>query len=214
MPQQTTIKWSTPGKKLNLDANGKLPDEKEPVKEGTVDITETGNSFYLPDMEQPAIAGIPIDANLAVYLVKCLFDKLASMPGKPENVIENEKWLINLLLQSRAITVDKNVLLKTISQPGCEGVRYYLCTKPNEAAAEGEPGEILSFVMVGVDKDGKDLGYTFETDKAANIVDNIFGIETTSLLSEYSFPPPPRTFTKASGMETYILGGYAWPDNF
>ena len=221
MPQQNKMKWDTPGKVLEVDASGKLSPGTNPVKDGGIAITELGNSFMLPGFEDAAIAGIPINANLAVYLIKRLYEKMNLISTKtPETKTEVEEmaaavsWLISLFQNSRAITMDKNALLKTISQPGCEGVRFYPCTKPNEITEAGEPEDIFSFVTVGVDKDGKDLGYVYEKDSADKIVDNIFNVATQSLLSEYTYPPPPKIIGKAAAESTYIIGGYGWENNF
>ena len=73
MPQQNKMKWDTPGKVLEVDASGKLSAGTNPVKDGGIAITELGNSFMLPGFEDAAIAGIPITANLAVYLIKRLY---------------------------------------------------------------------------------------------------------------------------------------------
>jgi len=205
-----TIQWETPGKVLQVDSSGKVSPGVNPIKDELVKITEVGNSFALPDFENAPTAGIPVDANLGIYLIKRLFDKLLAAPSG----IQTEKWLVGLLHNSRALTIDKNALLKTLSQPGCEGLRFYLCLKYNEVIEANDPEDILSLVTVGIDKDGKDLGYEFDEDIAAAIVDNIFEVANKSLVLEYSFPPPPRTIDPPAAKQTYILGGYSWGNNF
>jgi hypothetical protein len=86
--------------------------------------------------------------------------------------------LRQLIEGSFAVTLDKSVLLKTISQPKCEGVRFYLCVK------KGEKGEdLLSLVTVGVDENGKDLLYEYT--EGTSVAD----IPTRSLIAEYGYPP-------------------------
>src|ERR1700752_2897767 len=81
---------------------------------------------------------------------------------------EANDWLIELLRNSFAVTMDKSILLKTLSQPECEGIRYYLAMKRRPenqykqkdevelTDSEGKPVK-LTLVTVGVDKVGTDL---------------------------------------------------------
>jgi hypothetical protein len=216
---KNTIQWETPGKLLDVDSSGKLSPLPNPIKDGKVEITEAGNSFYFNEFQDAPIAGIPIDANLAIYLIKRLSDKLSLIQKTLPANGEDEQWLLDLLINSLSISIDKNGLLKTLSQPGCEGIRFYLCTKLEKDDDEPDNfSDILSLVTVGIDKDGKDLGYDFNQASANEIADNIFKVETESLTTEYSYPPPPRkkkkkTFTKLAAQTSYILGGYSWGDN-
>jgi hypothetical protein len=58
------------------------------------------------------------------------------------------------------VTFDKSQLLRIISQPRCEGVRFY------HALRKGSNGDMAAtLVLVGVDKDGFDLNYNLKTNE-------------------------------------------------
>ncbi len=210
MPQITT-KWNTPGKILDANTSGQLPvPPADPIIDGTVPVTETGTSFSFPSASNPTKAGVPVDANLGVYLIKKLFKSFADIINGPASLSENEKYLLDLFLHSRAITIDKNSLLKTISQPGCEGIRFYLCAKPNINEAPGEPKQFLSLVTAGIDIDGKDLGYEFKSQTNTEVANDVFKVDTISLLSEFAAPPPAGVFAGEEANATYPLGSYGW----
>ena len=134
---------------------------------------------------------------------------------------KDQQWLVDLLKQSFGITFDKSSLLKTLSQPGCEGIRFYLCMTDHyeghetEAEGENEEDEIylgtLSLVSVGVDKFGIDLHY--EYDESKHIDHQIPNIETRSLPCEYPSTPSGGMFkTKdVQDLEPYVLYRYAMP---
>jgi hypothetical protein len=110
----------------------------------------------------------------------CSGEQTTACPTREE--VEQFGWLMyGLLNRSSAITFDKNILLKTLSQPGCEGVRFYLCKKTLSDGIHEltEENDYLSLVTVGVDKEGHDLDYVVE----GELTDN-------SLVSEYGSPPP------------------------
>ncbi len=116
-----------------------------------------------------------------------------------------EKIKINLkqlLYYSSAITIDKNILMKTLSQPGCEGLRFYLCKKKVEIDGKGKV-PFVSLVTVGVDSVGQDLNYVYYQGKVTpDFHEN--SIENMSVISEYgSPPPPPKTGTKGGIDEEY-----------
>ena len=101
--------------------------------------------------------------------------------------------LKHLIEGSFAITFDKNVLLKTISQPKCEGVRFYLCLKQAE-----QQEDVLSLVTVGVDANGKDLLYEFQPGIPVE------DIQTRSLIAEYGYPPP-RLQQSGPALDPFVL---------
>jgi hypothetical protein len=128
-------------------------------------------------------------------------------------------WLIELLRNSFGITMDKGILLKTLSQPDCEGIRNYLAMKKKREEKGSKNGEvedsegfpvILTLVTVGVDKQGTDLHYEYEDDK--HTVDSIPDIENESLSFEYpgtSGIPPGEHKLKLPALQPYVLYKYA-----
>lgn len=159
MANEPSITWKSDGRKLNQ------PQEMRP----TIDVTEYRESFTMGDGSQGPF-GIPIDAPLAVTMIKALRELVSKQPA--DNVLRQ------LIEGSFAITLDKSVLLKTISQPKCEGIRFYLCLK------KGDKGEdLLSLVTVGVDEKGIDLLYEYT--EGTSVAD----IPTRSLVAEYGYPP-------------------------
>jgi hypothetical protein len=209
------VQWTTKGFAYGQNENN----EPIPVPDSDIPIYEYPKSFIDPDYPDAPPAGQPIDANLAVALIKFLHDKLPKL--SPE-ILKGEKnlsfdfpeyantdfehWIIKLLLFSGAITIDKSVLLKTLSQPGCEGMRFYLCLKPDKNI----PGGVLSLVTTGIDKDGKDLGYHYSKETREEVTKGKMSLETKSYNAEFHYPPPPRTQGHEGNPETCVLGGYAW----
>jgi len=173
MSNETSITWKAKGLKLN----------EPPNPNPSIDITEYHRSLSMDDDSQPY--GIAIDAPLAVTLIKALREKVAAQP--PTNELKQ------LIEGSFAITFDKNVLLKTISQPKCEGIRFYLCLKQTEQLED-----VLSLVTVGVDADGKDLLYEFEPGIPVE------DIQTRSLIAEYGYPPG-RLQQSGPALDPFVL---------
>jgi hypothetical protein len=159
MAKEPSNTWNSGGRKLN-QAKGSAP---------SIAITEYPESFTMGDGSQGPF-GIAIDAPLAVSMIKALREIVSKQPA--------DNQLRQLIEGSFAITLDKSVLLKTISQPKCEGIRFYLCVKKSE---KGE--DLLSLVTVGVDEKGIDLLYEY---KEGTLVADI---PTRSLLAEYGYPP-------------------------
>lgn len=159
MANEPSITWKSDGRKLNQPQETRL----------TIDVTEYRESFTMGDGSQGPF-GMAIDAPLAVTMIKSLRDLVSKQPD--DNVLRQ------LIEGSFAITLDKNVLLKTISQPKCEGIRFYLCLKKG---AKDE--DLLSLVTVGVDEKGKDLLYEYT--EGTSVAD----IPTRSLVAEYGYPP-------------------------
>lgn len=219
------LKWKARGKCLKVARGGTVNRGTQPVSvDRLIDIKERQRSFSLPGYENADAAGIPIDANLAVNLIRNLHlklkdkfykfmypEKFADVPITRDDRDTLGKWLRNLLLQSRAISVDKNALLKIISQPGCEGVRFYLCLRSEGSKAIDKPG-ILSFVMVGINALGSDLEYVYSDKVRDGVQSDRYQVDNVSLTSEYAYPPPPPSILKTKGHEYYVLGEYAWGD--
>jgi hypothetical protein len=159
MVNEPSVSWNAHGRTLKQTADAQSP----------ISITEYPESFNMGDGSRGPF-GVPIDASLAVSMIKALREMVAKQP--PENELRQ------MLEGSFAITLDKSVLLKTISQPKCEGIRFYLCAKRGE---KGEP--LLSLVTVGIDEAGKDLLYEYKEGTA------VADIPTRSLVAEYGYPP-------------------------
>ena len=174
MSNEPKITWRTIGRKLNE------PDNPSP----SINVIEYPQSVTMNEGDEPY--GIPIDAPLAVSMIKALHEKVSTLP--PESDFRK------MMEGSFAITFDKNVLLKTISQPKCEGIRFYLCVKKG-------PGDkdVLSLVTVGVDTDGSDLLYEYEEDVPVE------DIPTRSLVSEYGHPPYRFEEPTASDLDPFVL---------
>lgn len=192
--------WKTDGKELPADYK---PGSFEGQDAIDILIQETPMSVDMdPESPEKKTYGVPITAKLAVALIADLQTMIDPESGNDD--------LKDLLVRSSAITIDKNSLLKTISQPGCEGVRFYLCKK-NVSLADGSKKSFASVVTVGVDADGKDLHYNFEKGKLSG---GLVGADliNTSLVSEYGAPPPPP-YNKTSAIGTfddrYVLLQYA-----
>lgn len=170
MAKEPSITWKVVGNRLN-------------EQQADIDITEYSQSVTMPEGGGPY--GIAIDAPLAVTLIKALRELVEAQPDTNE--------LKKLIQGSFAITFDKNMLLKTISQPKCEGVRFYLCLKKGE-----KEEDVLSLVTVGVDEAGKDLLYEYT--EGTRVQD----IPTRSLVAEYGFPPG-RLQQSGSSLDPFVL---------
>lgn len=124
-------------------------------------------------------------------------DKLFDAADKiAVNVKKAQDWLVELLDSSVAITMDKNIILKTLSQDECQGMRFYLCmkNKPGARPAEGfvdkltggQLETVLTLCTVGVSGDGKDLLYEYPEGRAQSRLGSpIPDIEDVSLAGEY-----------------------------
>ena len=178
MENKLKATWKTDGKELPADYKpGSF------VARDAIDITvmETPLSFNIdPEDPDPKPAGIPISAKLGVALIADFQHQLES---------KETGELVDMLKRSSAITIDKNTLLKTISQPGCEGIRFYPCKKTVELA-DGTKQSFVSLVTVGVDINGKDLHYDFVKGALAKGL-AAAGVTNSSLITEYGYPPPP-----------------------
>jgi hypothetical protein len=196
-----------------LKARFKKADTRGRYEEKELPIQEYCKCMDMPDdrtKDQPF--GIPITPDLAITLISDFFYLLDHPHGKPrldgelspigkkffegrdiqahdftdvdiESFIQAVNSLVNVLRRSCAITIEKNVLLKTLSQPGCEGLRFYLCKKNVNST------DYMSLVTVGVDDKGHDLLYKYikyPPDSPGPIAD---AVTPHSLVSEYSHPP-------------------------
>jgi hypothetical protein len=182
-----------PKEPLNLSwvvQNGNSLSDSEttsPQKGASITVHEAAQSFNMGG-DNAEMAGQPVTAQLAVALIAD-FQKLLQKTANLGDGSANE--LAQLLQKSSAITIDKSMLLKTLSQPGCEGIRFYLCKKTLD-----QKDEYASLVTVGVDAKGKDLYYDYNDAVGQFISTNGIRqaqVENVSLVGEYGSPPPPRT---------------------
>ncbi|WP_074491209.1 hypothetical protein [Mucilaginibacter polytrichastri] len=183
--------WQMQGRVLKTDAPGSF-------EEGTITIPEqTSNLGMRQRTKDPSrqnstpqsnYFGVPVDTDLAVQLIKngliknkMIANRFLKDKAKNAELIHFVEEVVGL---SYGITFDKTIILKILSQPKCEGLRAYLCARPEEKQYH------TSLVMLGVDADGYDLNYEITSEEKAS--------PTSSLLVEYGYPP---NGTKFSGTE-------------
>lgn len=249
MPHQ--INWIAKGQKYQPNVSGGAT----PHEPGDIPIPEE-DGLKLPG--GPNVFGEPVDAPLAVYYIRKLWQevlgndehenllKIADNTKKffsdTKDYIDNDlkdftkeefkmkldaltmlwekanHWLVALLDNSFGITMDKSTMMKTLSQPGCEGMRFYLALKnkadeqQNEKKNETLSGElpiVLTLVTVGVDQCAKDLHFKFDSQKQD--LNEIPDIETSSLCTEYPRTPMivGKHGPKTQGLEPYVLYQYS-----
>ena len=210
--EKPELSWkSVKGKSLSEDYT---PGNIKTTDDTIIGIYETPCSVQMGDGatgEKPAEPyGIPITAELGIgliadfqYLIQPIVAAATKESFSAAITDESFETLQELLRHSSAITIDKNVLLKTLSQPGCEGIRFYLCKKVIDGAS------YLSLVTVGVTSDGQDLHYEYKPDRLQNGLKEA-ALPTSSLVSEYGSPPPPRTVALANAVsDKFALLKYA-----
>jgi phage gp36-like protein len=215
-----TPKWNIQGKK---QANPSILQRIE-IKESDQIVGQSrGHDPY----------GVPIDAPLAVELIRELWKRvhaervneiqsdmnnlvrklllpdeksIADIAAEIQNLgVKAQTWLDSLLHCSFALTVDRGLLLKVLSQPGCEGVRFYLCLNKHS-----DNTNQLSIVSVGVDIDGTDLN--FEYDPTRHDTTTVQFMENDSCTLEYAKILKKDPFDKGtteSDIEPYVLFKYA-----
>jgi hypothetical protein len=188
--------YSTSGTQITTASQPDLPsiEVKETARSVSMD-KHPGNPYGIPISPALAIALIAdfqkeLEISASIFFSNSLNIQTATTDAPPPH---DFKLLADLLLRSSAITIDKNIILKTLSQPGCEGLRFYLCKKSVPLSSH-ENQTFISLVTVGVDKNGQDLHYEYEPDvvKRGKLKDS--DVVCMSLVSEYGSPPPPETF--------------------
>jgi hypothetical protein len=225
MPNNS-VTWTAKGRKHGAPPAPLLP----------IDVEESDKRVRRNPNDPPY--GTPIDTPLAIELIrnlwkaiddaelfklkaqyKVLINQLTEKKGydqdvqlKLEKLVDkNADWLEDLLKNSFAMTVDKSIVLKMLSQPGCEGIRFYLCLKKETANENKNVPGTLSLVSVGVDLEARDLNY--EYDKTKHDLVNIPNIENCSLNAEYKFvlgtDPFDQSATNEKDIEPFVLFKYA-----
>ncbi|MFC0515129.1 hypothetical protein ACFFGT_13000 [Mucilaginibacter angelicae] len=146
--------WKTSVRKLATD---------DPSSYEDMIIYEQVFCITMPGYDAKPI-GRPITANLAVNFIHNLVDACNTAIG-PDNIdsldLDGLKerynaakdFIVELRDMYYGVTVDKNFILKLLSQPQCEGLRGYLCYKNEKDESH------FSMVVVGVDANGYDLNY-------------------------------------------------------
>ena len=202
------IKWIAKGKLYDPSSKG-----KNPSRSGNISIHECEHDI---DMHTGDVFGEPVDAKLAVHFISKLWNEIGDRALKNYKIFNKRliaehgdggelvksdsndkrfdaelawtsKQLVDLLRYSAAITVSRSMLLKTLSQPECAGVRFYLALK-NKEEESSSPGNdplkvVFTLVMVGVDKAGVDLN--FGKIKSPSVVPVL---KNESLSGEYPAP--------------------------
>jgi hypothetical protein len=150
-------------------------------------------SARLPDNS----AGLPVDANQAVYMIKNFLKYYDRYKKITEDLTDKSKSADKALTFSAAdqksfaavqdaldvtygVSFNKDIILKILSQPDCEGIRLYLC------ATKDKEDPHVSLVVVGVDKNNYDLNYQ---PKDGGKQENDDETPTKSLIGEYGYPP-------------------------
>ncbi len=190
------VKWIAAGKKYQKPTTPGTP----PEIDGNIEISHSEEAGIKMQDDNNNIYGEPVDARLAVYYIKRLWETI-----KPEE----SNNCAALLDNSFGFTIDKNILLQTLSQPGCEGIRFYLAMRDNTEEGQSLPG-VLTLVTVGVDNDGNDLNFTYNGD--IPFVDGLPDIENLSLCGEYPCTPasiPDKSNPDSPGLKPYVLYQYA-----
>ena len=213
-PKNTTYpqnsSWKVQGRKFDSDN----PDE--PCDDQELTIPQTKLCVQLPGYEDMPL-GRHIDANLAVHFISNFLKHIKTIYypdpspefqeflNDPKNeefnsfVTKTRDFHRRVLELNYGMSIDKNILLKVLSQPDCEGVRFYLCFKPNDDPKKQK----ISLVMVGIDCEGRDLNYTFTSDTVTYYKGNeqgvivpakagkkaIKNVVTQSSTGEYVTPP-------------------------
>ena len=189
------VKWIAAGKKYQKTATPGA----QPEIDGNIEIPGSEEAG-IKMQDGSDIFGEPVDARLAIYYIKKLWETVK--PDESNNCV-------TLLDNSFGFTIDKSILLQTLSQPGCEGIRFYLAMRDNTGEGQSLPG-VLTLVTVGVDSDGKDLNFTYNGD--IPFVDDLPDIENLSLTGEYPRTPliiPDKSNPASPGLEPYVLYQYA-----
>jgi hypothetical protein len=166
--------------------------------------------------------GTPIDATLAVGYIRNFIKSFRIIRRKSKFVFEeatqdmddaklndhvrliaeeakefyekSKKFYENVVKLNVGMTMDKNMALKLLSQPRCEGLRFYLCSKGKDN---------VSLVAVGVDCEGVDLNYKYPPSATENDTANPV-VGTQSLVGDYVTPPYQLQFEDFSPQKNDI----------
>jgi len=175
-----------------------------------------------PKVQKPL--GRPINTNMAVKFIRNFLDDHNGSVEKTRAHFVNAhdedakeflglviKYLDRIIKLNYAMSLDKNMALKVLSQPRCEGLRFYLCEKKKDGdvleQVKSESQDVAhddmetSLVVVGFDACGRDLNYRYPNDatyQASNLgavipaqigAKAIKNVKMQSLNVEYVTPP-------------------------
>lgn len=185
--EQIQRRWTAYGRKLENDGKGNV--KPSVSTENPFDIAEEVNNIHMGDGTKGPF-GIPISTGLAVHLIKNMLEVLdksghgffSQFFNASEKESKESEIITQLLLNSMGVTFDKSQLLRIISQPGCEGVRFYHAVRKNEAG----DSDSATLVCVGVDKNGYDLNYNSSTPQEISVRQND---TCESLVDDWGHPP-------------------------
>lgn len=200
-----TITWTVKGRafKTNEQSQQTIQPDQD------LEIKEKASTLEISGSEGPY--GEPISTGVAVHLIGNMLSILSTSKKKITDILEayspfiGEKESVvrflltdedaaalnslrKLITKSMAITFDKSQILRIISQPGCEGVRFYQAVRKDDKG-----NDIMTLVCVGLNKDAYDLNYA-ERDNNGTILQSSIpearvaeGCE--SLVLDWAHPP-------------------------
>jgi hypothetical protein len=210
--KQIKRRWTAYGRHLVKNLHGTLEPTTE--TENPLDIREELNNIKMGDGTKGPF-GIPISTGVAVTLIKNMLEALEKaghglfgLIDKKDNKDSGSDIIKQLILNSMGVTFDKSQILRIISQPKCEGVRFYHALRKNK---KGEDDSV-TLVLVGVDKNGFDLNYK---GKKFNSRTGRQNNTCESLVDDWGHPPGSGIFdlvTKDKGKNPrYVLLRMAEP---
>jgi hypothetical protein len=197
---------------FRVKANCFDPENTEQPKIGYITFSTDERNVTMPGSK--VHSGRAIDADLAVHFIQNFFDYYTINVREPRMKAFEASKAINdsaameklaakdihdkILDMTYGMTLERDLILKILSQPKCEGIRFYLCGRIIE-----DDDIHLSLVTVGVDCDGYDLRYNLtDTAKTGTATKDLSApaaqsITTQSLTGEYLTPPPPYSLTSS-----------------
>ena len=179
---QMKKRWTAYGRNLVQTSNGSMHPSAD--ADNPLDIFEELQNIKMGDGTKGPY-GIPISTGVAVTLIKNMLEAIKSSGhdifGFTGDEDSKNDILGKLILNSMGVTFDKSQLLRIISQPRCEGVRFYHAVRKDE---QGKGSATL--VLVGVDKDGYDLNYNLKTPQTIQAKQND---TCESLVDDWGHPP-------------------------
>jgi hypothetical protein len=193
LPSSQTFTWQVHGRCMPKQIQGTTPSPGD-YQDGIIPIQEQVSPLGMnprprnrpqnSSIDADMSFGVPVDATLALTLIKAALDKTSSFSEHKEKMNdEDADFLDQVLSLNYGITFNKGIILKILSQPNCEALRSYLCKRETP-----DNKNHYSLVMVGVDKDGFDLNY-YDTTSSGGAITAASQMDTESLLAEYGYPP-------------------------
>lgn len=166
-----------------------------------------GRLQYDPRKKQQTIepplmpGGFPVDADVAVRFISNFINNYESKNADNFDKETNPKILqdalkgLNLFIKqvldvTYGISFDKDIILKILSQPGCTGIRMYLCDR-----ARDEKNHV-SLVVVGVNDEQFDLNYD-------NVGLTDANLPNYSIIAEYGYPPGKTVSVKEKSIDPH-----------